>query len=287
MRANQNPYNKITWVPTGFHKLDSALGGGIPKRKITEISGVWSMGKSTLGLQIVAQAQKLGMVCLWCDSEYSFTEDYATALGVDCDKLDFLAERFAETTLDYIEEWADKHHDGLIVLDSIGALLPKAEAEKGAEGKTIGLQAKLIAAFCRKIIPILAINNNALIVLNHNFTEVMGLAAGKIKTSGGAKLEYAKAIWVMLRSLNKNVMRGEDKIGMLIEAEVRKNKLAPPKQKAVLTMIFGQGFSIEADLLDELLEKGEVTKKGNTYFRGEVKLGTGQHKAREALKENV
>lgn len=282
MKASQNPYKEIKWIPTGFAKLDGILGGGIPQRKITEISGVFSVGKSTLALQIVAQAQALKKDVLWCDSEFSFGEDYAIALGIDCNELDLYAGRFAEENLDYMEEWADKHKNALLVLDSIGGLLPRAEAEKNADGKVIGGQAKLIATFCRKIVPILAINNNALIVCNHQFVDLM---SGKLKTSGGAKLEYAKSIWLMLRAANKRIMKGDQQIGLIIEAEIRKNKLAPTqKQKTDLTMIFGEGFSAEADLLQELLDSGEVTKKGNTFWRGEVKLGVGLANAREALK---
>jgi recombination protein RecA len=282
MKASQNPYKEIKWIPTGFQKLDSILGGGVPHRKITEISGVFSVGKSTLALQIVAQAQALGKECLWCDSEFSFSEGYATTLGVDCDELEYFAGHFAEENLDYMEEWADKHKNALLVLDSIGGLLPRAEAEKNADGKVIGGQAKLIATFCRKIVPILAINNNALIVCNHQFVDLM---SGKLKTSGGMKLEYAKSIWLMLRAANKRIMKGEQQVGLIIDAEIRKNKMVPTqKQKAELTMIFGEGFSAEADLLQELLDKGEVTKVGNTYWRGKVKLGIGLTKAREALK---
>lgn len=282
MKASESPYKDIQWIPTGFRALDKILGGGIPSRKIAEISGVFSVGKSTLALQIVAQAQKLDKDVLWCDSEFSFGEEYATSLGVNCELLDLIQGRYAEENLDQIEEWATDHKNGLIVLDSIGGLLPRQEAEKSAEGKTIGGQAKLIATFCRKVVPILAINNNALVVLNHQFTDLM---SGKLKTSGGAKLEYAKSIWLMLRKVNKRIMQGDQQVGDIIEAEIRKNKLAPTnKQKCELTLIYGSGFSAEADLLQEMLDSGEVTKKGNTFFRGATKLGVGLAKAREALK---
>lgn len=285
MKASASPYREIAWIPTGFQKLDKILGGGIPQRKITEISGVFSVGKSTLALQIVAQAQALKKDCLWCDSEFSFTEDYATKLGVDCDLLDLIQGRYAEENLDQIEEWADKHKHSLIVLDSIGGLLPRAEAEKGADGKVIGGQAKLIATFCRKIVPILAINNVALIVLNHNFIDLM---SGKLKTSGGAKLEYAKSVWLLLKAANKRIMKGEEQIGLIIEAEIRKNKLASTqKQSTELQMVFGEGFSVSADQFEEELASGKITKQGNTFLRDGVKLGVGKLKAQEALKALV
>lgn len=284
IKADKSPYAELTWIPTGFSKLNNILGGGIPTRKITEISGVFSVGKSTLALQIVAQAQKQGMDCLYADTEFSFTEDYAEKLGVDIKLLDLLQERYAETVLDEIEAWAEGHKGSIIILDSIGGLLPRQEAEKGAEGKTIGGQAKLIATFCRKIAPILAINNVALIVLNHQFTDIM---SGRLKTSGGAKLEYAKSIWLMLKAANKRIMKGEDQIGLVIEAEIRKNKLAGTnKQTAELSMLFGEGFSAEADLLTDLMENATLVRKGRTYYHEGVKIAVGEANARQWLKEN-
>lgn len=282
MKASQSLYSKIDWLPTGFSALDKILGGGIPSRKITEISGVFSVGKSTLALTIIGKAQQVKKPTLWADSEFSYGEEYAATLGVDSNKLDLIQERFAETTLDEIEAWADSHKNGLIVLDSVGGLLPRQEAEKDASGKVIGGQAKLIATFCRKIVPIIAINNHALVILNHQFTDIM---SGAIKTSGGEKLAYSKSVWLMLRKASKRVMQGENQVGEIIEASIRKNKLAPTnKQSCDLTMLYGQGFSVEADLLQDLLDSGEVTKVKNKYFRGEILLGVGQAKAREALK---
>lgn len=282
-KANKSPYREIGVIPTGFSKLDAILGvGGIPLRKITEVSGQFSVGKSTLGLQIVAQAQKMDMDCLWADNELSFGEDYATQLGVDVATLDLLQERLAEPMLDQMEEWIAEHKNALVVLDSVGNLLPRAEAEKGAGDKTIGGQAKLIATFCRKVQGLLAENNVALIVLNHQFTDLM---SGKLMTSGGAKLAYSKSIWLMLRKVNKRVMQGDKQVGDIIEAEVRKNKLAGTlKQTAELTMLYGKGFSQAADKLDEMLKSGEIEKRGNTFWHGDIKAGVGMAKAREYVK---
>lgn len=282
MKASESPYRTIKWVPTGYQKLDRILGSGVPLRKITEISGRYSVGKSTLALSIVESAQREKLECLWVDSEFSFDEGYAAQLGVDNDALYLVQERFAEDALDAIEEWVDKHKNALVVLDSIGGLLPRQEAEKGNGEKVIGGQAKLIASFCRKIVPMLAIKNVALVVLNHEFTDLM---SGRLKTSGGEKLGYHKSIWLRLTQASKRVMQGDEQVGEIIQAEIRKNKMADTmKQSCELTMLFGKGFSKEADLFQELLEKGEITKQGNTYYRGETKLGVGLNKAREALK---
>lgn len=252
MKASENALDKIEIVATGFAGLDAALGvGGIPSKKITEISGRYSMGKSTLALQIVAQAQRQGKKCLWADSELSYSNVYAKELGVDSDSLELLQQtEFAEELLDGVEEWARKHKNGLIVLDSIGGLLPREEAEKGSGSRSIGLQARLIGSFTRRINPIITVKNHALIILNHEFTDV---GTGRLKTSGGEKLAYAKSIWFTLkRTFGKQAKRSGSglKTILFIEAEVRKNKVAATEgMKTELQMIPGKGFAVETALL--------------------------------------
>lgn len=247
MKANESTTDRFDIIPTSLPALDSILGtGGIASKKITEISGIWSVGKSTLALQIIASAQREKRPCLFCDSEFSFSSTYATTLGVDCEKLDLEQKQYAEETLDALEEWATNHKNGLIVLDSIGALLPQEEAEKGSAGRSIGLQARLIGSFTRRIVPILSLKNHALIVLNHSFTD---LTSGRLKTSGGAKLEYAKSVWLTLkRSYGKPAKRSGDgkKTILFLECEVRKNKLASTEgMKCELSIVPGEGFVTE------------------------------------------
>lgn len=285
-QASKSPHSQFNVIPTGLASLDKLIGvGGIPFKKIFEISGNYSVGKSTLAMTIVAEAQKNKVNCLWADTEYSWDDTYAQTLGVDTNALSLCQTHFAEEMLDEIEEWASKNKNSLIVLDSIGNLLPRAEAEKGAEGKVIGGQAKLVSVFCRKIIPILAINNIALIVCNHQFTDIM---SGKLKTSGGAKLEYARSVWLMLRKANKRVMHSEAQIGDIIEAEIRKNKVANTKmQKIELTLIYGEGFAKGADLMQESLDKGIITKQGQFYYFAGGKVARGQNGLRELFKDEV
>lgn len=267
------------------------MGGGIPQRKITEISGPWSIGKTTLALQIIARAQEAKKVCIWADIEWSFDEEgekYAAKLGVDPSKLELIQAVDAETSLEEVVEWIRTKKNILVVIDAVGALRPRDEAEKEMGGKSIATQSRLVATFCRHVVPYLAINNNALIVLNHEFIPLMTTGRPVLMTSGGKKLEYAKSIWLKLAKAGKNVMQGDQKVGEVITAEVRKNKLAATRwQTCELTLLNGAGFSAEADLLQELLDSGEITKQGNTYFRGETKLGVGLAKAREALKSSL
>lgn len=246
MKASENELDQFDVIKTPFPLLNEILGGGVPTKKIFEVSGQWSVGKSTLALQILAEAQKEKRPTLFCDSEFSFSQVYATSLGVDCTKLDLEQQQFAEQTLDALEAWATKHKNGVIVLDSIGALLPKEEAEKGSEGRSIGLQARLIGSFTRRMVPILAMQNHALILLNHSFTDIQ---TGKLKTSGGEKLSYAKSIWITLkRSYGKPAKRNGDgkKTILYLECEVRKNKIQPTEgMKCELTMEPGKGFATE------------------------------------------
>lgn len=275
--------NGLDVLSTGVPSIDKLTGiGGFPRGKVTLLSGAPSVGKSTLSLLAIREAQKQGLKPILFDVEYSYDSAYAAALGVDPKKLWVIRERFGEEGLDKLEEALDSGEFDIAVIDSIGALLPRAEAEKSADQKTIGGQAGMVSRFMRKIVPILVIKKVALVCLTHEFLDIM---SGAVKTSGGAKLSYSTSLHLRLRKVSKRVMQGDRQVGEIIEAEVKKNKISNTmKQKVELTTLYGEGFSIEADLLQELLDSGEVTKKGNSYFRGEIKLGVGLAKAREALK---
>lgn len=275
----------IEVIPTGLF-IDKLTGiGGIPRGVITEIFGDEGIGKSSVCLQLIARAQQQGLRCLFVDVEWSYSAPYATALGVDNSKLGLLRERFAEDALDAIEEAVESGKWDLVVLDSVGGILPRAEAEKSSEGKTIGGQAGLIAKFCRKVVPILQIKNVALVAINHSFIDIM---SGRISTSGGKKLSYHKSISIRLKQKQGvSVKQGDRKVGKVVVGEVRKNKLAPTEGLEVDgTLIFGSGFSVGADTLNDAIEKQVITKKGNTYFLGKEKLGIGLSKVRKMLEED-
>lgn len=283
--ASESPFKEYETIPVGL-KIDALTGvGGIPTRKITEIYGPYSVGKTTLALQLVAAAQKEERKCLWADIEFAFDPLYAEKLGVKLDKLSIIQEQVAEDALDDILKFTSDEKGVLIVIDAVGALHPRTEAEKSSDSKSIGTQAKMVAVFCRRMVPLLALNNSALVVLNHSFRDIMH---NTLKTSGGEKLAYHKSLSISLKQkFGVAVTRASDgaKVGVVIEAEVMKNKLAATVgAKAELMMIPGQGFSKEHDKLQAMIESGEVTKKGNTYYHGDEKMGTGLKKAREWLK---
>lgn len=273
--AKEAEFSKVDWIPTGITKLDSALGGGIPTKRITECFGPYSSGKTSLALLAVSQAQQKGYTVIWCDQEWSWEPNYAEKLGVDLDTLLLLQEHHAEDALEAIEEYINTHPNTFVVIDAIGALSPRAEAEKAVGEKTIGGQASLIAKFCRKIVPLLALRNCALFVINHQFTDIM---TGALKSSGGAKLEYHKSISLSLkRKYGATAKRDTDgKIfEVVVEAEVRKNKLhGTLGTKVDLFMEPGSGFLVQGDLFQQVLDAGIISREKNTFWYADEKLGT-------------
>lgn len=276
---------EVDVIPSGLF-IDNLTGiGGIPRGVITEIFGDEGIGKSSVCLQLVANAQKEGLRCLWADVEWSYSAAYAASLGVDNSKLRLIRERFAEPVLDALEEEVESGKWDLIILDSIGGITPRAEVEKGIDGKVIGGQAGLMAKFCRKIVPPLKINNVGLVVINHSFIDIM---SGKLLTSGGKKLAYHKSLSIRLKQKSGvTIKQGDRKVGKVVVGEVRKNKLAGTEGLEVEgQLIFGTGFSIGADVLNVALDKGVITKVGNTYWFGKQKLGIGLGKTRTLLEED-
>lgn len=275
-------------ISTGLPQLDRITGvGGIPFKRITEISGTWSVGKTSLALSLVASAQEQDIECIWVDAEWEWNSLYASTLGVDIKRLGLIQTRVAEDALDQLLEYVEKGKNTLIIIDAVGALHPREEAEKESGSRTIGAQSALVARFCRKIVPMLSINNNALVVLNHEYTPIEPNGGRpQVKTSGGKKLEYHKSLWIRLSKSGLSLKQGDAFVGFKVEAEIRKNKLAATqKQSCELDMFFGKGFSRTSDLMQEALDKGIITKTGNSYYIGEEKVAVGVNKLREKFND--
>lgn len=266
--------SKVDVLSTGLPQLDRCLGiGGLPFKRIVEISGPWSSGKSTLAQQIVSEAQKKGYECIWFDSEWTWENQYSKSLGVDTSKLGLIQAHVAEDGLDLLLENMSKNKNTVMVIDAIGALHPREEAEKDSGSRTIGAQASLVARFCRKGVPLLSLNNHMLIVLNHEYMEI-GATRPSVKTSGGAKLALHKSIWIRLMRAGTNIKVGDRFTGFDVKVQIKKNKLAPTeKAECNLEMRYGEGFSKTSDLLNVALEKGIITREGNTFFAFGEKLG--------------
>ncbi len=249
------------FIKTGFPLIDDVFGGGLPTRKIVEIAGWWSVGKSTLAYQMIAAAQKQDKPCLLLDAERAYTNAYGAALGIDNTQLDLF--RAATEWIEGDKKQSLKpHKGGLVVIDAIGALLPREEAEKTSEGRSIGLQARIIGSFCRKIVPVLDDNNATLLVLNHTFIPLgqMGVAS-----SGGKKLEFARSAWLILGgAYGEQIKKSADGRRTLIpmQIEVKKNKIVPNQGKKIrIDLIQGSGFVSEAVLALEKKRPGRPKKE--------------------------
>ena len=233
------------FVATPFGAANSVLGGGVALGKITEIAGSWSVGKSTIAYQIIGAAQKQNHPCLLLDAERAYTKAYGEALGIDNNELDIFRAKTAEEYLDHSIEWMEtkKNRGGLVVMDAIGSLLPREEAEKTSESRSIGLQARLLGSYARKLVPIIDDNEIAFLALNHTFIPLgqMGVAS-----SGGKKWEYARAVWLILSgAYGKPVKRSADGLKTLIPMmlEIKKDKLnSKMGTKIFLDLVQGAGF---------------------------------------------
>src|SRR6202044_3410892 len=258
MKASELKENKDVII-TPFRGVNEVLGGGLKCGRITEFAGSWGTGKSTIAYQMSGAAQAQGRSCLLIDAERSYTQEYGTTLGIDNSALEIYHARTAEEYLDFIIEWCEgkKNKKGLIVIDAIGALLPKEESEKTSEGKVIGLQSRLLGAFSRKIVPILDDNGIVLLALNHTFIPLgqMGIAS-----SGGKKWEYARSVWVILsRKYGAPAKRDETGKKTLIpmQLEIKKSKiLSNEGTKIDLDLVSGQGFVGETVLPPEPKKRG-------------------------------
>lgn len=275
---------EVDVIPTDLF-IDNLTGiGGVPRGRIMEIFGDEGIGKTSVCLQIVAAAQKQGLRCLWADVELCFSSKYAESLGVDTTKLGVLQERFAEDVLDTLDDEINANNWDLVIFDSVGALSSRVEAEKASDAKTIAPQAGLVSRFARKMTTACKFSNTALVVINHAFIDLM---TGAVKTSGGKKLAYHKSISIRLRKGGSTLKQGDRKVGKVVIAGVVKNKLGSTEGLEVeAQLIFGTGFSVGADVLNIALDKEVITKKGNTYYFGEEKLGVGLGKTRQMLEED-
>lgn len=250
-------------IQTPFPLINEVLGGGIATRKISEIAGSWSVGKSTMAYQIIGAAQQQNRKCLLADAERAYTKEYGAALGVDNDTLEIFRAKTAEEYLDHVIEWCEtkKNRGGLVVLDAIGSLLPKEEQEKTSESRSIGLQARILGSFSRKIVPILDDNDIAFLALNHTFIPLgqMGVAS-----SGGKKWEFARSVWLILSgAYGKPIKRSVDGLKTLIpmQVEVKKNKLKSNLgTKVTLDLIQGAGFIGESVKPPEPKPRGRPKK---------------------------
>src|SRR5512147_1830898 len=286
MRLGERPEGAIAVIPTGSLAVDAALGvGGIPRGRVVEIFGPESSGKTTLSLQVIAQAQKAGGLAAFVDAEHALDADYAKKLGVDTDNLLVSQPDNGEQALAITEMLIRSGAIDVVVIDSVAALVPKAEIEGEMGEAQMGLQARLMSQALRKLTAIVSKSKTSLIFINQ-LREKIGVMFGNPETTtGGRALKFYASVRLDIRRI-ASLKEGEAVVGSRAKVKVVKNKVAPPFREAEFDILYGEGISKEGDLLDLGVDHRIVEKSGAWYaFNGE-RMGQGRENARQFLKDN-
>ena len=276
----------IAAIPTGSLALDLALGvGGIPRGRITEIFGPEASGKTTLAQHIIAEAQKRGGMVAYIDAEHALDPSYAANCGVNVDDLLISQPDTGEQAVEITEALVRSSAIEVIVIDSVAALVPRAEIEGEMGDAHVGLQARLMSQALRKLAAATGRSGTCLIFINQ-LREKVGIVFGNPEvTTGGRALKFYSSIRIELRR-TETIKQGNDAIGSHVRAKVVKNKVAPPFRSAEFDIMFDHGISKEGNLIDLGLELGLVNKAGAFFSYGDIRLGQGRENAREYLSQN-
>ena len=277
---------RVDAIPTGAINLDAAIGvGGIPRGRITEIYGPESSGKTTVCLHVVANAQKLGGTAAFIDAEHALDTDYAAKLGVDIEKLLVSQPDTGEQALEICEILVRSGAVDVIVVDSVAALVPKAEIEGEMGDSHVGLQARLMSQALRKLTGAIARSNCSVIFINQ-LREKIGVMFGNPETTtGGKALKFYASLRLDIRRIGP-VKEKEDVIGSHVRVKVVKNKVAPPFKQAEFDIMYAEGISHTSLLVDIGAESGIIEKSGAWYSYGPQRIGQGRENAKLFLKDN-
>ncbi|MEJ5297404.1 MAG: recombinase RecA [Armatimonadota bacterium] len=286
MKLGQRPQLKVDSIPTGSLALDLALGvGGIPRGRVIEIYGQESSGKTTLALHVIAEAQKRGGIAAFVDAEHAVDPLYARNLGVDIDNLLISQPDTGEQALEIVDALVRSGAVDVVVLDSVAALVPKAEIEGEMGDSHVGLQARLMSQALRKIGGSASKTNTAAIFINQ-IREKIGVMFGNPETTpGGRALKFWASVRMEVRRV-ETLKSGQEPIGNRVRVKIVKNKVAAPFKQAEFDVFFNKGISREGSVLDVAAELGIITKTGTWFNYGDVRLGQGRDNARKYLEEH-
>ncbi len=277
----------IEAISTGSLTLDIALGiGGLPRGRVIEIYGPESSGKTTLALQAVAQAQKLGGTAAFVDAEHALDTVYAAKLGVDVEDLLVSQPDTGEQALEITDMLVRSGAVDIVVVDSVAALTPKAEIEGEMGDSHVGLQARLMSQALRKLTGNIKRSNCMVIFINQIRMKIGVMFGSPETTTGGNALKFYSSVRLDIRRIGA-IKRGDEVIGNQTRVKVVKNKLAPPFRQAEFEILYGEGTSLEGELIDLGVEHGLIKKSGAWYSYGEERIGQGKDNVRQYLKENT
>jgi protein RecA len=290
MRLGDKQPNPIEAISTGSFGLDVALGiGGLPRGRIIEIFGPESSGKTTLATHVIAEAQKKKLLCAIIDAEHAFDAEYAQSLGVNVNDLYINQPDYGEQGLEITDRLIGSGKFGLIVVDSVAALVPKAELEGEMGDSKMGLHARLMSQALRKLTAKVSENNCTLIFINQLRDKIGVMFGSPEVTTGGNALKFYASVRLDVRrstTIANSVMIGEEKIGNQTTVRVIKNKVAPPFKKAEFDILYGEGIDKAGEILDGAVLSNVVSKSGSWYSYKEANIGQGREAVRQLLKDN-
>ncbi len=286
MKFGEAKAMEVDAVTTGCLSLDIALGvGGVPRGRVIEVYGPEASGKTTLAQHIVAEIQKLGGIAAYVDAEHALDPDYAKKIGVHVDELLISQPDTGEQALEIVETLVRSNAVDIVVIDSVAALVPKAEIEGEMGDSHMGLQARLMSQALRKLTAIVSKSKTIVLFINQTRMKIGIVFGNPETTTGGVALKFYSSVRIEIRRAAQ-IKQGDKIIGNRVKVKIVKNKVAAPFRTTEFDIMYNEGISISGDTLDTATVYRVVDKKGNSYLYGEEKLGVGREAAKKYLRDN-